>query len=110
MANATHQTLPSADFLPPRDAGRTFQHPETVADDMANTPDVDVAALRCEEWEAKAELEHALYERAYTSCDAVQVLGASWCSNADPPFNRAVVQVDYADAARRFCAVTLSMQ
>ena len=51
MANAANPMKPSALYLPATDA--------TDELDIANA---DVAALRCEEWEAKAELERVLYE------------------------------------------------
>jgi hypothetical protein len=99
MANAANPMTPSASSLLETDAAESL--------DIA---DADVAALRCEEWEAKAELERVLYEHAYRSCDAVGLLRDSWCSRGDARFSRPAVEIDYAGAARRFCTVTAQLQ
>jgi hypothetical protein len=99
MANAAKPLMPSAHSLP------------TDADDLDIATANDVAALRCEEWEVRAELERVLYEHAYRSCNAVEALRESWCSRGDARFNRAAaVEIDYAGAARRFCAVAAQLQ
>jgi hypothetical protein len=99
MANAAKPLMPSAHSLP------------TDVDDLDIATGNDVAALRCEEWDAHAELERVLYEHAYRSCNAVEVLRESWCSRGDARFNRAAaVEIDYATTARRFCVVTAQLQ
>jgi hypothetical protein len=55
---------------------------DSVAADEAASHD-DTAMLRCEEWEARSRLDEALYEHAYSSCDTIEVLSASWLSTRD---------------------------
>jgi hypothetical protein len=99
MANAANPIAPSALSLL-----------YTEITDELDLGDDDVAELRCEEWDAAAELERVLYEHAYRSCDAVRVLRDSWCSGGDRASRAAAVEIDYAGAARRFCAVTAKLQ
>jgi hypothetical protein len=109
MADGANRGSASADFLSASRADLTWL--ETVEpDDNADGADDDVAALRCEEWNAKAELERVLYEHAYRSCEAVELLRASWCSKRDFRLSRAAVDIEYASSARRFCAVTAELQ
>jgi hypothetical protein len=76
MTDGAKRMSASAQFL---SASRA--HLETAEFDyMASTDDNDVAAIRCEEWDANAELERALYEHASSSCETVELLRASWCS------------------------------
>jgi hypothetical protein len=79
MTHGAKRMSASAHFL---SASRTdLSSVETAEFDyMANTDDNDVAAIRCEEWDANAELERALYEHASSSCETVKLLRASWCS------------------------------
>jgi hypothetical protein len=99
MAKAASRVAPSALSLP-----------DTEITDDIDIADDDVDEFRCEEWDAAAELEHVLYENAYRSCDAVRVLRDSWCSGGQRMNRAAAVEIDYAGAARRFCAVTAKLQ
>ena len=78
--NAEGQKIQSTDFLPARNHRRAWLSAQesVTADELASQD--DTAMLRCEEWEARSRLEEALYEHAYSSCDAIQVLSASWLS------------------------------
>jgi hypothetical protein len=79
MADGAKRTSGSAHFLSASRADLISA--ETAEFDyMPSTYDNDVAAIRCEEWDANAELERALYEHASSSCETVELLRASWCS------------------------------
>ena len=81
MADGAKRMSASAQFRSATRADLSLM--ETAEFDyMASTDDGDLAAIRCEEWDANAELERALYEHASSSCETVELLRASWCSKA----------------------------
>jgi hypothetical protein len=99
MTNAARPVMSSAHCLP------------TDEDDLDVATASDVAELRCEEWDAYAELERVMYEHAYRSCDAIETLRESWCSRGQARLSRAAaVEIDYAAAARHFGAASARLQ
>lgn len=78
MWNAEGQRLLSTDFIPaPSPRGAWLSYVASVSADEIASHD-DAATLRCEEWEARSQLQDALYEHAYSSCDTIEVLSATW--------------------------------
>jgi hypothetical protein len=78
MWNGEGQRLLSTDLLPAHRHRRAWlNHLESVSADEIASHD-DAATLRCEEWEARSQLDDALYENAYSSCDTIEVLSATW--------------------------------
>ena len=78
MWNGKDQRLLSTDVLPALRHRRAWlNHLESVSSDETASDD-DAATLRCEEWEARSQLDDALYENAYSSCDTIEVLSATW--------------------------------
>jgi hypothetical protein len=87
MASGANRMTASADFLSASRADLNWVAAAEAADD-------ETAALGCEARDAQADMERVLYEHAYRSCEAVELLRASWCSEPDFRSSRAAVEMN----------------